>query len=198
MSQATQRPVVLALYRDPALLPCVERPGFAGGPPGVVIELSLHARLRRLFDSPAPGVAPVLSTPVLFAPTWRRTVPSLLALAAEQLPEARGPVVLLCHTQDARYFIDSLGPVTTTRLLWHPSDRADHRLGELLGRIQRSALRASVPPEALYLASSGRAASGEDWQRTVTCPILGALARLGRDPSTLPERLAREPVALGA
>lgn len=179
VAPAPRRPVALGLYRDPALLPCVERPGFAGEPPGVVVELSLHSRLRRLMQA---GDVPVsFRAPVLFAPTWRRTVPSLVALAEELLPQARGPVVLVCHTEDARYFVDALGPVTTTRLLWHPADRADHRLDELLGRVRTSALRPSVPPDALCLSSRGRSATAADWQRTVTCPVLGRLAHLGRE-----------------
>ncbi len=184
---------MLALYRDPALLPGVERPGFAGEAPGVVVELSLHTRLRRLMQA---GDTPVsFQAPVLFAPTWRRTVSSLLALAEELLPQARGPVALVCHTEDARYFVDGLGPVTATRLLWHPADRADHRLDELFGRIRRSALRPGVPPDALHLSSRGRPATAADWQRTVTCPILGRLAHLGRER---PACTAAPALAIGA
>ena len=175
------RSITLALYRDPALLDCVERPGFAGGPPTVIIELSLHGRLRQMYDRGDPA-ARRFAAPVLFAPTWRRTVPSLLQLAAEEHPEAQGPVVLLCHTLDARFFIDSLGPVSATRLIWHPADRADHRLSELAGRLQRSALGPSLTSGGLYLSSASRPATAEQWQRTVTCPTLAGLSRLPRRP----------------
>lgn len=187
MTQASSdTPIILALYRDPAVLGAVEHPGFAGAPPTVIVELSLSSRLA----SSSPGGAPLpvgrpihharWQAPVVFAPVWRRNVPSLLQMLRGTVPALTGPAVLLCHIDDARPFIEHLAGVLTTRLLWHPADRADNRLAELIGRLRRSPLGPTVSYEALYLSSVGRPATADDWWRAVTCPVLGELANMAR------------------
>lgn len=179
MSGILRRHVALVLYRDPGQLGCIERPGFAGARPGVIIELAPRTRLRPwlLRGGPRPFR---FSAPILFAPPWRRTLPALLRLAAEARPAPGRPVVLVCHIRDAHAYVDSLGPVSVTRLLWHPADRPARWLGGLLGRMQRSALGPSLQRGGLYLSAEGRPASGDDWLRASRSPILDGLTRLGR------------------
>lgn len=199
----SRRVVTLVLYRDAAQLRALDRPGLVGFSPALVVELALRSRLRPAglgaeVEVGVPGAVASgwCEAPVVFASEAAVAVGAALLGVRRQVNRVAGPVVLVCHVDDAAAFVGGLSEVSDLRLLWHPADETAGISG-LVEAVGASGLGRQVGLHPVYFSSLGRGVAMEDWARVMADPVLARLAALGRRRARRSGSLARVRAAFG-
>lgn len=137
----------LLLYRDPALLPVIDRRGVLPTRPGLVIELAPQSRLRR--DAGQQPVSP--KRPIVHASIRRHGLATVLAAVERSARRVHGGVIFICHVDDAPGIVDHMDGIDDVRLVWHPASPLNRAARSLLERLCEGPLRAALDESAVIV-----------------------------------------------